>query len=234
MYRGIFSTSQTRSSRPAQISQRMDFIRKKRLALAVAIITQLRIAAIEYDFAVNRYTRLKDLALDSEEIIVNAEKAAKAGKGKKSIVIMKKLDALRDYASTMDAYNQVMIARAKIQNSIGADPIADGSLSINIPVREDTDSPENSNTIYITDNTLPVITTEDTPPLATSNSRYHLGFKETYALKEEPIVLEQYSSSPKKYFEPDLPDHSLTIYSYTGKISVQIRSRHVPVSLNHF
>ena len=179
--------------------QRIDFIRKKRLALAVAIITQLRIAAIEYDFAVNRYRNLKDLAQDSEQIISNTEKAAKAGKGKKSMVIMKKLAALRDYAATMDAYNQVMIARAKVQNSIGADPVADGSLSTDIPVREDTAAPENKNTVYITDTTLPVITAKDTPAVTPNTSNISQQ-PEVYFVKEEPIILNQYSPEPRKYF----------------------------------
>ena len=179
--------------------KRIDFIRKKRMALAVAIITQLRIATIEYDYAVDRYTQLKDLMHDSEQITSNAKKAAKAGKGKKSLVIMKELDALRDYAASIQAYSRVMIAKARIENTIGADPAENGTVSTEFPVQPKISDQSNQNTAYTVDMVKkPAITEKDAikNPIISAESPK----KELYVTKEDPIILDQYSHEPKKYF----------------------------------
>ncbi len=178
--------------------KRMDFIRKKRMALAVAIITQLRIAAIEYDFAVTRYKEYKDLAQDSAKITLNTQKAAKAGKGKQSLVIMKEVDSLRDYAASMEAYSRVMIARARIDNTIGADPNDEGRLSTTVPLRDDIDAPANQNTIYITDTTSPVLTSnlqESKPVLVQSTI-----VEDIYFVKDEPEVSAEYNQVLENYY----------------------------------
>ena len=179
--------------------KRMDFIRKKRMALAVAIITQLRIAAIEYDFAITRYTQLKDLASDSAQITINTQEAAKSGKGKKSLVINKEIDALRDFAASMEAYSRVMIAKARISNTIGIDPTDSGTLSTSLPIRSSIDSPTNQNMVYITDSTSPVVTEkaiifEPTSREATKEEGIQ------FIDEQSPIILDQYSTQPKPIY----------------------------------
>ncbi len=179
--------------------KRMDFIRKKRMALAVAIITQLRIAAIEYDFAITRYTQLKDLASDSAQITINTQEAAKSGKGKKSLVINKEIDALRDFAASMEAYSRVMIAKARISNTIGIDPTDSGTFSTSLPIRSSIDSPTNQNMVYITDSTSPVVTEkaiifEPTSREATKEEGIQ------FIDEQSPIILDQYSTQPKPIY----------------------------------
>lgn len=179
--------------------KRMDFIRKKRMALAVAIITQLRIAAIEYDFAITRYTQLKDLASDSAQITINTQEAAKSGKGKKSLVINKEIDALRDFAASMEAYSRVMIAKARISNTIGIDPTDSGTFSTSLPIRSSIDSPTNQNMVYITDSTSPVVTEkaiifETTSREATKEEGIQ------FIDEQSPIILDQYSTQPKPIY----------------------------------
>ncbi len=178
--------------------KRVDFIRKKRMALAVAIITQLRIATIEYDYAVDKYNQLKDLMHDSEQITLNAQKAAKAGKGKKSLVIMKELDALRDYAASIQAYSRVMIAKARINNTIGIDPTEDGSINSELPIKIDFTDNSNENTVYPKQQTQPAITKKKTSPKpATTVSNQTT---ELYATEKIPTILNEYSPEPKPYF----------------------------------
>ncbi len=178
--------------------KRVDFIRKKRMALAVAIITQLRIAAIEYDFAVSRYHKLQDIVNDSEQIIANAESAAKAGKGKQSQVTTKKLDALRDFAASMQAYSRVMIARAKIINTIGADTSDTAEISESISIQLSPAEASNNGSVYsdnlaATDTPASAITTE-------TSSFTEATVAEAPKPQVEQVILNQYSPDPKGYF----------------------------------
>ncbi len=178
--------------------KRVDFIRKKRMAMAVAIITQLRIAAIEYDFAISRYRKLQDIVGDSEQIIANAESAAKAGKGKQSQITAKKLDALRDFAASMQAYSRVMIARAKIINTIGADSDSatefSQTASIQLPPAETSNSDSvYSNSPAYTDTTAPAAVAETSSFTDTTVADARIS-------QTEQIILNQYSPDPKGYF----------------------------------
>lgn len=100
--------------------KQLDFTRKKRMALAVAVITQVRLAVIEHDFALERCRLLQDLNDDSRKITDNLAEAARAGKGKGNAVVTQKARGLDDFAKAQDALARVMIARAKIEQSIGS------------------------------------------------------------------------------------------------------------------
>lgn len=102
--------------------KQLEFARKKRLALAVAVITQVRLAVIEHDFALERYHLLQDLNADSQKIADNLEQSAKAGKAKANAAVSQLARGLDDYAKYQDACARVMIARARILQSIGNDP----------------------------------------------------------------------------------------------------------------
>lgn len=171
--------------------KRMDFIRKKRMALAVAIITQLRIAGIEYDYAINRYNSLHDLAEDSKEMIVTAEKAMKAGKAKKSAIITKKIGALSDYAASMEAYSRVMVAKARIYNTAGLDKTEEESGIVFAAASFSENDSSNNNTVYLTEKNEPVVETETTVYTVESTPVISAIADSTSPVTDE-YILEQY------------------------------------------
>ena len=89
------------------------------MAVAVAVLTQVRLAVIEHEFALKRYRMLRDLNDDSEKIAANLAASAQAGKAKGNAVITQEARGLEDFAKLQDAYARVMTARARIAESIG-------------------------------------------------------------------------------------------------------------------
>lgn len=108
---------------------REQFIKRKRMAIAVAILTQLHLAMIEHNYAFEQYGVSADITADSDKVVQMMEQAIKEGTGRESQVIAQKVQQLEEYSGYMRAYARVMSARARVYNSVGVDPDSDGRMS---------------------------------------------------------------------------------------------------------
>ena len=114
---------------------RAEFIQKKRMALAVAILWQLHMAAIEHEYALEQYELAVRVYNDCNALVENAIEAKSKGKGKDSVIVQKKVTRLQKYADYMTTFIKVMSARARILNAVGVDPnLESKTLDLNAPL----------------------------------------------------------------------------------------------------
>ncbi len=108
--------------------KRAEFVKKRRMAMAVAVLTQLHIALIDYDHTLEKY-------LLSSKLSTTIDKAVQAhlknmGKGKEfteSQLLAKKVQDVEEYANCMNLYAQLMAAQARVCNTVGLDTL-DGEI----------------------------------------------------------------------------------------------------------
>ncbi len=136
--------------------KRIDFLRIKRMALAAAVITQVRLAVIEYDCAVDKFKMLGDLKTDSDKLVENLAKSVDSGRERKSKVTAQKVRNIEDLSKYMEAYVSLMVAKAKIYNSAGLDPVSgSGGVQFNT-FSQSSSIPTNSSATLIEEKTVPL------------------------------------------------------------------------------
>lgn len=110
---------------PQQIKQReavklqTALIAKRRTAIAVAVLTQLHLALIDFDEAVGEQEITRTIADKHCTLSAAIESAAEDGKAHRGESLDQRMKYLKARARHLTAYSNVMIARARVLNTVG-------------------------------------------------------------------------------------------------------------------
>jgi outer membrane protein TolC len=102
-----------------------EVIERQRLAVAVAILTQLHLAAIEYDARVEEYKQGKALCETRDNLAVAVQRQVELGKGHAAELLTHKIKALRARAGYLLPLADVKAAQARILNTAGVTTVND-------------------------------------------------------------------------------------------------------------
>lgn len=96
-----------------------DLVAQQRVAFAMGVITQVRIAYLSYYQAVETYLILKELAEAKKNLAFASAKGALRGDTSKSTALSLELDALLTTTELMRTYGEVMFAVERLNNAMG-------------------------------------------------------------------------------------------------------------------
>ncbi len=124
----VLSLPQKIYGRQARLKE-VDLARKRRVATTLAVLTQVHIAAIEYDMAVRQLKDVKQIESKSSRLLETGRKAAADGKSHGGRTLSLELQHLADLDVYLQSYVQTMGARARLINSVGVEPAAALSMT---------------------------------------------------------------------------------------------------------
>ena len=113
---------------PQQIKQRdavmlqTELIKKRRTAIAVAILTQVHLALIDYQDAAERYRITETIAEKHRNLLAAIEDAAEEGKSHAGEALDHRLKYLKAHARHLTACANLKVAHARVLNALGRDP----------------------------------------------------------------------------------------------------------------
>ena len=94
---------------------------KRRLQLTLAILTQLRLALLEYKDAGEKLPLAQDVALERGELMVLVENMVRDGKLQESLLLEESNRFLTARQRYLQFFMDMIVAQARIKNSIGLD-----------------------------------------------------------------------------------------------------------------
>ena len=110
---------------PQQIKQReavklqTALITKRRTAIAVAILTQLHLALIDYEEALGQHEITRRIADKHGTLSAAIESATEDGKAHRGESLDQRMKYLKARARYLTAHSSVMITRARVLNTVG-------------------------------------------------------------------------------------------------------------------
>jgi outer membrane protein TolC len=110
-------------SRQREVKKTKELIRKRRLSLAAAILTQLNIALVDYEYMIQKYRQTKDIESKREQLMEGRRRHAKLGNGKIEDVLKSEGRHLFSQVLSLSTYADLMIAKQRIFNTIGREEI---------------------------------------------------------------------------------------------------------------
>jgi outer membrane protein TolC len=108
-------------SRRREVLKTKKLIRKRRLSLAAAVLTQVNIALVNYEEAIRKHGQTKDIGVKRKQLMEAHRRHAKLGKGRIEDVLESEARYLFSQERTLSSYADVMIAKQRILNTIGCD-----------------------------------------------------------------------------------------------------------------
>ena len=99
-----------------------ELIAKRRIAIAVGILTQLHLSLIDYDEAVERRALARTISDKRHALLVAIERTADAGKSHGGELLEHRMKYLRARAVYLTAHANLMVSRARLLNTIGRNP----------------------------------------------------------------------------------------------------------------
>lgn len=114
----LLSIPQDISHRSA-VLQKKKLIKKRRLSIASAILTQLHIAIVDYEDLIRNHVQVKDIGLKRRQLMKARQRHAKFGKGNIGAVLESEAKYLLSRVRTLSSYADVMIATQRVINTIG-------------------------------------------------------------------------------------------------------------------
>lgn len=96
-----------------------DLVVQERIALSMAVISQVRIAYISYFEAVETYLIVKELAEAKKQLAYASERGALRGDTSNSTALSLQLDALVTETEAVRSYAEVMFSLERLNNSMG-------------------------------------------------------------------------------------------------------------------
>jgi len=99
-------------------------IEQRRLAVAVAILTQLHLALIDCRQMAEQYRLASAVAEKHRQLLVVVERASAEGKSHAGETLEQRLKWLKARARQLTAYANLMTAHARLSNTLGRDPKA--------------------------------------------------------------------------------------------------------------
>ncbi len=112
---------------PQQIKQRdainiqTELVAKRRVAVAVAILTQLHLSLIEYEEALEQHHFAKTISEKCGSLLEAVESTAAEGKSHAGESIGHKMKYLKTRAKCLTAYANVMTSKSRLFNTVGQD-----------------------------------------------------------------------------------------------------------------
>lgn len=96
-----------------------DMVQQRRLAVAIAILTQLHLALIDYRDTLDDCGMTAEIAATREHLLRAVESAAEQGKAHAGELLEHRMKYLKAQARYLQAYAQVQVAHARILNTVG-------------------------------------------------------------------------------------------------------------------
>ncbi len=112
-----------KKSRQREVIKTQELIKKSRLSIAAAILTQLNIAVVDYEYTIQRYGQTKDIESKREQLMEGRRRHAKLGNGKIEDVLKSEGRHLFSQVRSLSTYADLMIAKQRILNTIGREEI---------------------------------------------------------------------------------------------------------------
>ncbi len=106
-----------------ETSLKKELVKKHRLSIAAAILTQLNITAIEYQDAIRKYRQTQEISLKQKQLMEARIRHADLGTGSIEDVLKSEARYLFAMVRSLNAYAEVIIAEKKIFNTVGQDEI---------------------------------------------------------------------------------------------------------------
>ncbi len=100
-----------------------DLVARRRAAIAVAILTQLHLSLIDCQEAAEQYQSTGVLAEKNRALLAAIESAAEEGKSHGGEALDYRLRYLKAHARNLAALADAHIARARLENTLGRDPL---------------------------------------------------------------------------------------------------------------
>lgn len=97
--------------------------RRRRMALAVGILAQLRLAALQYGDAFERYELASKLHSVQEELSANTALLVREGKMRETDLLDAEAEALLARAEHLNGYADVVLAMHRLDNTLGRHPV---------------------------------------------------------------------------------------------------------------
>jgi outer membrane protein TolC len=128
----VLSIPRKIAGRRARIKE-TELAEKRRLATTIAILTQVHIAAIEYQSALSQMQDVKLIEQKSQRMVEMSKKEARDGTGHAGETLSMKVQRIQDMDAFLRGYAQLMAARARLYSSLGVDPAEDGTVALPDP-----------------------------------------------------------------------------------------------------
>jgi len=116
----LLSVPQKQSQKRA-VQKKEKLIRKRRLALATAILTQLNIAILDYEDTMRKYEQSKDIASKRAKLMQARRLHAENGNGNLEDILESEARHLLSQVRSLSSYADAIIAEQRILNTIGRD-----------------------------------------------------------------------------------------------------------------
>jgi hypothetical protein len=106
-------------SQQREALRKKEAVRKRRLSLAAAIMTQLSISVVSYEDATRKYTQAMEIEAKRRQLMQARRRHTELGKGRIEDVLKSEGRHFFSQVRTLTSYADVMIAEARILNTIG-------------------------------------------------------------------------------------------------------------------
>ncbi|MCJ7539351.1 MAG: TolC family protein [Desulfobacterales bacterium] len=113
-----------KNSRQREVIKTKELNKKSRLSIAAAILTQLNISVVDYEYTIQKYRQTKDIESKQEQLMEGRRRHAKLGNGKIEDVLKSEGRHLFSQVRSLSTYADLMIAKQRILNTIGSEEIA--------------------------------------------------------------------------------------------------------------
>ena len=100
-----------------------DLISKRRIAQAVGILTQLHLAVIEYRDAMDQVELQSEIAMKRKELVAAVEANIEQGTSHQGELVEYQLKDLTARSRYLMTFAKIMVAQARIVNTVGRDPV---------------------------------------------------------------------------------------------------------------
>ena len=107
-----------------QVQKKEKLIKKQRLALAAAIVTQLNIAVVDYEDAMRKYMQTKDIEDKRAQLMKARRRHLKLGNGNIEEILESEAKHFFSQVRSLAAYADAVIAKQRILNTVGRDETA--------------------------------------------------------------------------------------------------------------
>ncbi|MBN1257256.1 MAG: TolC family protein [Planctomycetes bacterium] len=101
---------------------RTEFIKERRMAVAVGILTQLHMTLIQYQTAAERCLATAEINRVQQELVEVTEQLVSGGKETTALLLMKRIDKFLAHSAYRQAYADLQVLTAQIANVVGRNP----------------------------------------------------------------------------------------------------------------
>jgi hypothetical protein len=112
-----------KQSRQREVIKTTEMIKKSRLSIATAILTQLNIAVVDHEYMIQKHGQAKDIEFTQEKLMEGRRRHAKLGNGKIEDVLKSEGRHLFSQVRSLSTYADIMIGKQRIFNTIGREEI---------------------------------------------------------------------------------------------------------------